>query len=126
MKTELFENADVTASIYHQSEHALGYLGITRRRVACLFSFIEVLMSNIVIEYRILLSNSEFRMLQRFRVDRDIFENGPRVDADLFLYGYKKMRFQKDPDTCGRGLNIIRKSTLAPQRITVSNGSLRF
>ena len=44
-------------------------------------------MSNIVIEYGILLSNSEFRMSQHFRVDRDIFENGPRVDADLFLYG---------------------------------------
>ena len=44
---ELFENADVTASIS---------LGITRGHVACLFSFIEVLMSNIVIEYQILLS----------------------------------------------------------------------
>ena len=88
MKTELFENADVTASIYHQSEHALGSLGITRGHVACLFSFIEVLMSNIFIEHRILLSNSEFQMPQRFRyrfrVARDIFENGPRVDADLF------------------------------------------
>ena len=44
-------------------------------------------MLNIVIEYRILLSNSEFRMSQRFRVDRDIFENGLLVDADLFLDG---------------------------------------
>ena len=70
---EFFENADVTASIYHPSEHALGSLGITRGRVTCLFSIIEVLMSKIVIEYRILLSNSEFRMSQRFRVDRDIF-----------------------------------------------------
>ena len=87
VKTELFENADVTASSYHQSEHALGSLGITQGRVACLFSFIEVRMSNIVIEYRILLSNSEFRKSQRFRVDGDIFENGPRVDANLFLYG---------------------------------------
>ena len=51
-------------------------------------------MSNIVIEYRILLSNSEFRMSQRFRVDRDIFENGPRVDADLF-YTDKKDAFLK-------------------------------
>ena len=62
--------------------------------MACLFSFIEVLMSNIVIEYRILLSNSEFRMLQRFRVDRDIFENAPRVDADIF-YTDKKDAFSK-------------------------------
>ena len=87
VKTELFENADVTASIYHQSEHVLGSLGITRGHVACLFSFIEVLMSNIITEYRILLSNCEFPMSQRFRVDRDIFENGPRVDAVLFSYG---------------------------------------
>ena len=62
-------------------------------------------MSNIVIECRILLSNSEFRMSQRFRMDRDIFESGPRVDADLF-YTDKKMRFQKDPDMCERGLNV--------------------
>ena len=87
VKTKLFENADVTESIYRQSEHALGSLGITRGHVACLFSFIEVRVSNIVIEYRILLSNSEFRMSQRFRVDGDISENGPRVDADLFLNG---------------------------------------
>ena len=107
VKTELFENADVTVSIYHQSEHALGSLGITRGHVACLFSFIEVLMSNIVIEYRILLSNSEFRMAQRFRVDGDIFENGPRVDSDLFFKRIKKMRFQKDPDTCGRSFRLI-------------------
>ena len=45
-------------------------------------------MSNVVIGYRILLSNSEFRT-QRFRVDRDIFENGRRVDADLFYTDIK-------------------------------------
>ena len=52
-------------------------------------------MSNIVIEYRILLSNSEFRMSQRFRVDRDIFESGPRVDADLFYTDKKRCVFKK-------------------------------
>ena len=52
-------------------------------------------MSNIVIEYRILLSNSEFRMSQRFRVDRDIFENGPRVDADPFNTDKKRCVFKK-------------------------------
>ena len=57
---EIFENADVTASIYHLSEHALGSLGIMRGHFACLFSFIEVQVSNIVIEYRILVSNSKF------------------------------------------------------------------
>ena len=47
-------------------------------------------MSNIVIEYRILLSNIEFQMSQHRHVDGvdgDIFENAPRVDADLFLDG---------------------------------------
>ena len=91
---ELFENADVTASIYHLSEHALGSLGIKRGHVACLFSFIEVRVSNFVIKYRILLSNSEFRMSQRFRVDKDIFENGPRVDADLFYTDKKRCAFK--------------------------------
>ena len=42
-----------------------------------------------------------------FNVDGDNFENTPRVDADLFLARIKKMRFQKYPDTCGRGLNYL-------------------
>ena len=41
VKTELFENADVKASICDVPEHAHGYLGITRGHFACLFSFIE-------------------------------------------------------------------------------------
>ena len=51
-------------------------------------------MSNIVIEYQILLLNSKFRVSQRFRVDGDIFENGPRVDTDLFIR-MKKDAFSK-------------------------------
>ena len=42
MKTELFENADVTASIYDVSEHAHGSLGITQGHFDCVFSFVEV------------------------------------------------------------------------------------
>ena len=42
VKTELIENADVTASIYDVSEHAHGSLGITQGHFDCLFSFIEV------------------------------------------------------------------------------------
>ena len=59
VKTELFENADVKASIYDVSEHALGSLGIPRGHFACLFSLIEVRMPNIVIDYGISLSNIE-------------------------------------------------------------------
>ena len=85
MRTELFENADVTASIYFPPDLALRSLGITRGQFPCLFSLIKVRMSNIVIEYRISLSKIEFRMSQRFHVDGDIFENAPRVDEDLFF-----------------------------------------
>ena len=42
MKTELFENADVTASIYDVPEHAHGSLGTTKGHFDCLFSFVEV------------------------------------------------------------------------------------
>ena len=59
VKTELFENADATVSIYCISEHALGSLGITRGHFACLFSFIEVRMPNIAIDCGISLSNCE-------------------------------------------------------------------
>ena len=42
VKTELFENADVQASIYNVSEHAHGSLGTTKGHFDCLFSFVEV------------------------------------------------------------------------------------
>ena len=42
VKTELFENADVTASIYDVPEHAHGSLGITQGYFDCLFSFVKV------------------------------------------------------------------------------------
>ena len=36
------------------------------------------------------------------------FENATvRVDENAFENGRKKLRFQKDPDTCGRGLSSI-------------------
>ena len=65
VKTELFENADVTASIYHQSEHVLGSLGITRGHVACLFSFIEVRgrISSSNIEFYFRIANFECHSL---------------------------------------------------------------
>ena len=74
VKTELFENADVTASIYNPSEHGHGALGITQGHFDCLFSFVKV-------------GRAEFESKKRLRVDGDIFENAPRVDADIFSYG---------------------------------------
>ena len=74
VKTELFENADVTASIYNPSEHVHGALGITQGHFGCLFAFVKV-------------RRTEFESKKRLRVDRDIFENAPRVDADIFING---------------------------------------
>ena len=37
VKTEVFENADVTASIYNVPEHAHGSLGIMQEHFDCLF-----------------------------------------------------------------------------------------
>ena len=42
VKTELFENADVTSSIYNVSEHAHGSLGTTKGHFNFPFSFVEV------------------------------------------------------------------------------------
>ena len=42
VKTELFENGDVKASIYDVSGHAHGSLGATKGYFDCLFSFVEV------------------------------------------------------------------------------------
>ena len=59
VKTELFENAVLTASIHYISRYMLRSLGIMRGHFAHLLSFIEVRMSNIVIEFSISLSNFE-------------------------------------------------------------------
>ena len=60
VKTELFENADVTVSIYCISEHALGSLGDHARAFCLSVSFHRSLNAehryrlwNFVIEYRI-------------------------------------------------------------------------
>ena len=79
-ENEAFENADVTASIYRPSEHALGSLGIMRGKHG----------------YR--LSDLEFHGVF---VWTGIFLNN---DASIF-YMDKKMRFQKYPNTCERGLS---------------------
>ena len=59
-------------------------------------------------------------MQQRLRVDGDIFENAPRVDAYIF-YTDKKMRFRKYPDTCGRGLNVLLCSIYREAHLSILN-----
>ena len=53
-------------------------------------------------------------------MDGDIFVNATHVDAEI-LYGYKKMRFQKYPDTCGRGLRISFSEGVVMQRCNALN-----
>ena len=89
VKTELFENADVKASICDLPEHAHGSLGITRGHFACLFSFIEA-------------RKAEFESSCVF-MWTGIFSKTLLVLTRIFVIRIKKMRFQKDPDTCGRG-----------------------
>ena len=79
VKTELFENADVTALIYKPSEHAVGSLGLTRGH------------------FVYLLSDFEQHSVFVWTVDGDIFENAPRVDADSF-YTNKTDAFSKIPE----------------------------
>ena len=40
-------------------------------------------------------------------MDGNIFENAPRVDANLYENDKKRCVFKKYPDTCGRGLSVI-------------------
>ena len=92
VKTELFENADVTASIYDVPDHTHGSLGITRGHFASLFSFIEA-------------RTAEFESSCVF-VWTGIFSKTLLVWTRIFFYtDKKKMSFQKDPDTCGQGLS---------------------
>ena len=81
VKTELFQNADVTASIYNPPEHAHGVLGITQGHFDCLLSFVRV-------------RRAEFESKKSLRVDGDIFENDPRVDADIFYTDGKRCVFK--------------------------------
>ena len=91
VKTELFKN--VTASIYHPSEHALGSLG-SREGMLLVCFFLSKF------ECRISLSNIEFHFqIANFEchsvfVWKEIFLKGPRVDADLF-YTDKEDAFSK-------------------------------
>ena len=73
VKTELFENADVTASIYDVPEHAHGSLGITQGHF----------------DYLFLLLKFEQKSLNAAASScgRGYFRNAPRVDADTYSYG---------------------------------------
>ena len=78
VKTELFENADVAASIYYISEHGLGSSGIPRGHFACLFSFVEIGISNF--------ERSSVLVWTK------IFSKTLLVWTRIFLCGHKKMR----------------------------------
>ena len=48
----------------------------------------------------------ESRISQGFHVDRDVFEKASHLEAELHMYGSKRVHFQKRPDTCGSSLNL--------------------
>ena len=87
MKTELFENADISAWI---SEHTSGPSRITRGNFDYLVFFCR--MSDIVTEYRV--SN-----IIVFCVNGDIFKNVHCVDLDIFRTDEKIPFLTKYPDT---------------------------
>ena len=97
VKTELFENADVTASIYDVPEHAHRSLGISQGYFDCLFSFVKV-------------RTEEFECSNVF-VWKGIFSKTLLVWTRIFFIRIKKMRLHKDTDTCGRGLRCSSKRT---------------
>ena len=75
------------------SKHALSSLRIARGDFAYLRSFIEVRKSNIVIEYRISLSNLECQSV--FVWTRKIFSKWLLVYRRIFSYQKKKDAFQE-------------------------------
>ena len=81
VKTELFENADVTVSIYDVSEYAHGYLGITQGHFDCLFSFFKF-------------RTVEFECSSIF-VWTGIFSKTLLVWTQIFVYTDKKDAFSK-------------------------------
>ena len=86
VKTELFENVDVTVSICNPSERALGSLGITRGHFVYLFSDFEC--------------HSVF-------VWTGIISKTPLVWTRIFYHTDTKDASSKVSglDTCGRGLS---------------------
>ena len=71
VKTELFENSDVTASICYISEHTLGSWESRE-------GILPVCFLSSKLKHRIL------NVTASWCVDDDIFQNAPRVEANIF------------------------------------------
>ena len=91
VKTELFENADVKASLCDVPEHAHGLWGSHEDTLLVCF----------------LLSKLEQRSLKvaASSCGRGYFQKRSSCGRGYFFIRIKKMCFQKDPDMCGQGLN---------------------
>jgi len=50
--------------------------------------------------------------------------NTLRVDGEIFVSGKKKLRIQKHPDTCGRGLSLC--NVLQPIRMKMSVQPIKY
>ena len=81
VKTELFENVDVTVSIYDVPEYAHGSSGITQGHFDCLFSFVKI-------------RTEEFESSSVF-VWTGIFSKTLLVSTQIFSYTDKKDAFSK-------------------------------
>ena len=86
VKTELFENADIKASIYDVSEHAHGSLGTTKGHFDCLFSFVEVRTAKAASSC----GRGYFR--KRSSCGRESFRKRIKKDAFSKISGYVWMR----------------------------------
>ena len=91
VKTELFENADDTASIYDVPEHAHGSLGITQGHFDCFLSKFEQRSLNVAAS----------------SCGRGYFRKRSSCGCGHLFIWIKKMHFQIYLDTCGRGLRFV-------------------
>ena len=93
VKTELFENADVTASIHYVSEHAHGSWGSRDGILPLCFLLLKF-------------ENQSLHVAASW-CGRGSIRKRSSCGREYFLIRIKKMRFQKYPDTCGRGLRSL-------------------
>ena len=107
VKTELFENADITASIYDVSEYAHGSLGITQGHFDCLFSFVKV-------------RTAEFECSSVF-VWTGIFSKTLLVWTRIFFYTDKKDAFSKRSGYVWTGPEFLDYGDLGVKFLTKRN-----
>ena len=113
VKTELFENADVKASIYDVSEHAHGFLGIKQGHFDCLFSFVKVRTEEF--EWSVFVWTGIF--WKTLLVWTRIFLKTDKKDAFSKISGYVWTRPKLKPNLCNCLKTDIIESMAHPQQL---------